>query len=89
MEHRVKDERTTRDPGQLRGHVSLKSHYKEQREHVREKEKGRGLLHSKSTGKEKSPSHSNSSMHLSINQTETLCSSIMVTELVNSRSRDI
>lgn len=51
---------------------------------MREKEKGR-----KGTGKEKDPSHSNSFMHLSINQAEPLCSSIMVTELVNARSRDI
>lgn len=50
---------------------------------MREKEKGR-----KGTGKEKILSHSNSSMHLSINQTEPLCSSVMITELVKARSRD-
>lgn len=59
-----------------------KTLYKEQRQHERKEEKGR-----KATGKEINIPHSNSFVCSSINQRKPLCSSIVVAELVNARSR--
>ena len=51
---------------------------------MREEGKGR-----KATGKEINISHPNSFVCSSIKQAQPLCSSIVVTELVNARSRDV